>query len=151
MKWWTADLRLFSYTLDHRSVPAPCVSRADRTVSNVRIFPLPTSASRLKGLIECDILENGGLVAPRNAKRVFPTRLRLRENIATIKRGDNVLFRLLFGGRVLDIGVNLFVGPNIGCVRRCVGLSVGSLLLRGCITCLWKHRLYCQTPQPRGI
>ena len=36
----------------------------------------------------------------------------------------------------------------MGCVRRCVGLSVGSLSPRGCTTCPSKLRLLCQTSFP---
>ena len=61
-------------------------------------------------------------------------------------RKDEMKRRLLCDGlgRVLDDGDSLFVGPTSGCVRLCVGLSVGSPNHCGCITSLWKFRLNCQ-------
>ena len=52
------------------------------------------------------------------------------------EHSNDQVWRLLFGARVPDATVNVSVGPTLGCVRRCVGLSVGSLSHRGCITCL---------------
>lgn len=65
----------------------------------------------------------------------FQDAQRPRTYIATVGKGQP-LFGCLF-----DDDDSLFVGPTWDCVRSCVSLPVGSLILCGCTTSLWKFRL----------